>query len=245
MAKQSLELAHSVLVTRPEGQGSTFAHRLIDRFGARVQPVLSPLMAPRFLLPKMPLGDFAAVIFTSSTGVTAAHAFGDRIPRRAYCVGRQTAEAAYAAGFQATSANGDAGALMSLILADPPEGRLLHLRGEDARGNLAERLSLAGVPTADLVVYRQETQPLNDLALALLLAPGPVILPLFSPRSAVLLAKALPPDASAQLYIAALSPAVADSAAAIPHVRLVTAARPDADAMLDSIATLIVAASPP
>lgn len=71
-----------------------------------------------------------------------------------------------------------------------------------------------------------------------------MILP-FSPRSAALLAKALPLGMNAPLYLAALSPAVAEMAAAIPHAALVTAARPDADAMLDAVATLIVAASPP
>jgi len=67
MAKQSLAHPLPVLLTRPLGQGQGFALRLADRFGAVVRPVLSPLMAPVFLAPDMPRGDFGGVIFTSST----------------------------------------------------------------------------------------------------------------------------------------------------------------------------------
>lgn len=244
MAKQSSDPALPVLLTRPKEQGQAFAQRLGEKFGVGVRPVISPLMVPHFLMPDLPQGDFAAVIFTSATGVSACHPLRAVLPARAYCVGQKTAEAARAAGFLTFSADGDAEALLSLILADLPKGRLLHLRGKEAWGNLAERLSAAGVPASDLVVYRQDPQPLSPEAVALLQATGPLILPLFSPRSAALMAKALPAGTRARLYLAALSPAVARSAS-FPHIRLITATRPDADAMLDAIAELIVAAAPP
>lgn len=244
MAKQSSGPALPVLLTRPKAQGEAFARDLAARFGTRVRPVLSPLMAPSFLTPDLPEGPFAAVIFTSATGVTTALPVRAGLPARAFCVGQKTAEAARAAGFQPTSADGDAEALLSLILANPPAGRLLHLRGLEARGDLAGRLSAAGIPTIGLVTYRQDPQALSPEALALLQAPGPVILPLFSPRSATMLIRVLPPDAKAMLYLAALSPTVA-KAANFPSTRLITAARPDADAMLAAIAELIVAAAPP
>lgn len=244
MLKQSLDPALPVLVTRPEAQGQAFARRLRERFGAGIRIILSPLMVPQPLSADLPRGDFAAVVFTSSTGVAASRPLHRGLPHRAYCVGRKTADAARSTGFQAISADGDAEALLSLILTDPPRGPLLHLRGEEARGNLAGRLSAAGVPTAELVVYRQDPRPLTPEALALLRGTGPVILPLFSPRSAVLMAKALPAGTQAAIHLVALSPAVARSAT-FPHVRQVTAARPDADAMLEAIAESIIAASPP
>lgn len=245
MAKQSLALSLPVLLTRPEAQGQGFSRRLDERFGAKLQPMISPLMAPVFLAPPLPEGDFSGVIFTSSTGIALSMALTRPFPRRAYCVGAVTAQNARMAGFETTSADGDAETLFAAILADPPKGRLLHLRGQNARGNLAERLTAAGIPTLDLVVYRQDPRPLTAEALALLRAPGPVILPLFSPRSAAHFAKAMPADASARLFLAALGPVVADTATAIPYAALVTAKRPDADAMLDAIAELLVAASPP
>jgi|JI10StandDraft_1071094.scaffolds.fasta_scaffold114221_2 uroporphyrinogen-III synthase len=245
MAKQSLARPLSVLLTRPLEQGQALARRLDERFGGQVEPILSPLMAPVFLAPTLLTGEFDAVIFTSATGVAAAMTLNLALPGRAFCVGRQTAKTASAAGFTASSTDGDAEALLASLLAEPPKGRLLHLRGEEARGNLAERLTKAGIPAEDLVIYRQDPQPLDPRAVALLRAADPVILPLFSPRSAVLMAKALPSGMNAPLYLAALSPSVGELAAAIPHAALITAARPDADAMLDAVATLIVAASPP
>lgn len=245
MAKQSLAQSLPVLLTRPREQAEAFAKALADRFGTQVQPILSPLMAPVYLAPSLPEGDFGGVIFTSVTGVAAALALNQPLPRRAYCVGRKTAEVARSAGFDATSTDGDAEVLLASLLVQPPDGRLLHLRGHAARGDLARRLTAAGIPTGEAVVYRQDPLPLTAEAVTLLQTPGPVILPLFSPRSAVLLAKALPVGMKARLYLATLSPAVTDATAALPHAALIAAKRPDADAMLDAVGTLIVAASPP
>lgn len=248
MVKQSFDpgvtAALPVLLTRPLPQGQAFAQRLGKRFGAGLYPVICPLMAPRFLDVTVPEGGFASVIFTSTTGVAAAARL-THLPRRALCVGRQTAHVARAAGFEATSTDGDAEALVTAILADPPGGRLLHLRGQESQGNLAQRLTAAGVPTVGLVVYWQEPQSLDAGALALLRTPGPVIVPVFSPRSAQLLHRALPSDMRATLFLAALSPAVAEAASQIPHRALITARRPDADAMLDAIAELIPQTLPP
>ncbi len=119
------------------------------------------------------------------------------------------------------------------------------LRGEDARGEVAERLVLAGTETVSLVIYRQEAQPLSPDGAAILAAESPVILPLFSPRSAALFRAALPPDARATLLLVAMSAAVADEARAIPHSRLETALLPTAEAMLHACGKVLHAASPP
>lgn len=150
MAKQSLARPLSVLLTRPLEQGQAFARRLEERFGGQVEPIFSPLMAPVFLAPPLPTGDFGAVIFTSAMGVAAARTLNLALPGRAFCVGRQTAKTASAAGFTASSTDGDAEALLANLLADPPKGRLSDLRGEEARGNLAERLTMAGIPTEEV-----------------------------------------------------------------------------------------------
>jgi uroporphyrinogen-III synthase len=226
-------------------EARAFASALEGRFGPRVRPVLAPLMAVRTLAPTLPPGPFAGVIFTSAAGVAAALQLGTDLPRMAWCVGRRTAERAAAAGFRARSAEGDADALVAAILADPPPGRLLHLHGEDTRGAVAERLVSAGIETVSLSVYRQEAQPLTPEAAAVLGADGTVILPLFSPRSAVLFRAALPPGARATLLLAAMSAAVADEARAIPHGALLTALHPTAEAMLEACGALLQAASPP
>jgi uroporphyrinogen-III synthase len=234
-----------VLITRPIAEAHDFALALTNRFGARVRPVLAPLMAVEHLAPPMPPGPFAAVIFTSTAGVEAAQRLHSDLPQKAWCVGQRTAEKAIAAGFLARSADGDATALVAAILADPPQGRLLHLRGEDTRGDVAERLISAGIETESLVIYRQKPQPMSPEGTSVLASDRVVILPLFSPRSAVLFHTGLPPDAVAPLWLVAMSAAVADAAQPISHLGLVTASHPTAEAMLQACAQALDLVSAP
>jgi uroporphyrinogen-III synthase len=231
MASQSR--AHRILLTRPADQGRRFADDLRGRFGAAVEIAASPLLAPRFLVPVLPAGRFDAVVFTSETAVRAAAALTD-LPRRAFAVGDRTARAARTAGFDAISASGDASALLDLLLAQRP-GRMLHLHGQETRGDIVEILRKAGVQAEGAVVYLQDPQPLTALAQVWLNGDHPVIAPLFSPRTAALFSAT---RATAPLWLVALSPAV-DLAATLPAVRRVTAARPDAQAMLDAVAALL------
>jgi uroporphyrinogen-III synthase len=232
--------ALSILLTRPADQAARFAQDLAARFGNRLRPAVSPLMVPRFLAPDWPDAAYAALILTSETGAEAAarlRAQGRALPDRAICVGDRTAQAARAAGFSATSAQGDAEALLAHILASGDPGPFLHLRGRDARGDIAPRLSAQGCPAHAAIVYAQEAQPLTDAARHILAGHDPVVVPLFSPRTAALLAERGP--FAAPLLVAAISPAAAVRAEALAPARLVTADRPDAAAMLDAVEWLI------
>lgn len=244
MARQSEPFARQtagvpVLITRPEAEALTFAVLLKERFGEQVRPVVAPLMAPRFLEATLPAGEFVGVIFTSAQGVQSAQRLGPGLPALAYCVGQKTADAARAAGFDARSADGDAEALLALIIADRPGGRLLHIRGRDTRGDLEERLNSAGIETESLIVYQQDPLPLGKEAEDLLLAAGNIIVPVFSPRTATILAVALPSDFKAGLDFVAISPAVAHALAGLPRNALVTSRQPDAKGMVDAIGTLL------
>jgi uroporphyrinogen-III synthase len=203
-----------VLITRPQPQASRFALALTDRYGARVMPVLTPLLAPAFFHTDLPAGFFGSVILTSETGARAAAALAGDLPSRAFCVGDRTATVAAQAGFQARSAAGDADALFQLLLGQPEHAPFLHLRGREARGDLAVRLRAAGLSAQEAVVYAQEPQCLTTEARNVLEGAGPVLVPLFSPRSAEVFRRALSdiPEGSdiwGRLRIAALSPAIA------------------------------------
>ena len=242
MARQSEPLAGPqvpVLVTRPRAEGEAFAAALAARFGARVRPVVAPLIAPRFLTPPIADHTYAAVMFTSVHAVEGARRLGIRLPSLAWCVGRKTALVATAAGFQARSADGDADALVNAVLADPPNGRILYLRGVNTHGNILESLNNFGINTDVAIVYDQEAQPLTAEALALLHSPGPLLVPLFSSRTATLLRAVLPPDIPAKLHIAAMSPAVAAALGDVPCAALAIARHPDAPAMLDAVKSLL------
>ena len=227
-----------VLVTRPEPEATLTSKALIARFGGRVRPVVAPLMAVEFLWPTLPAGPFSAMIFTSAAGVASAGRLRADLPGTAWCVGAKTADRARAAGFTALAADGDADALVDALLTARPRGRLLHLRGEDARGSVAERLNSAGLETVSLVAYRQAPQPLTPPAMELLRQPGVVVVPLYSPRSALLFGDAVPSDLRADLRLVCMSAAVAQDSGGIGG-RATVADRPDAAAMLDAVGRLL------
>ncbi len=226
-------LAPTVLLTRPAAQSASFAQSLQARVeGLRV--IVSPLMVTvlhTVTLPKEPL---QGVILTSQTGAEAAGRLRTQLPDLAYCVGDRTAQVAREAGFRVQSAQGDAEALLALILREKPQA-LIHLRGREARGDLAQRLSAAGVFTQERVVYAQDAQPLSDEAVAVLSGKAPVLVPLFSPRSAEILGAAWQGLAThAPLVVVAISQAVAEAAAFCP-TKPVLSAHPDAPSMLDAV----------
>ena len=227
--------AFAILLTRPASQGARFAAALRRRFPG-VAVVESPLLAPVLLRPDLPAGVFDAVVFTSETGVASAAPYRAHLPRLAFCVGDRTAGAARAAGFDARSAAGDADALVAVLLHLRP-GRVIHLHGDETRGDVAGRLNAAGIAAAAAVTYRQEARALTPEAQALLQGGLPVVAPVFSPRTGALLSRAAE-GTPAPIWLAALSPAVAESVR-LPTARRIVAARPDADAMLDAIGALV------
>lgn len=232
--------ALSVLLTRPAAQADRFAAELVKRFGTRLHPCISPLMVPEFFSPEWPDEPYSTLILTSETGAEAAarlRDLGHVLPEKAICVGDRTAEIARGLGFDARSAKGDAEALIAVILGSDDRGPFLHLRGREARGDIAPRLAAKGRPAHSAIVYAQVAQPLTAEAQDLLAGHDPVIIPLFSPRSAAILADFGP--FAAPLLLAALSPAVAEKAAALAPARLVVADRPDAAGMLTAIDVLI------
>lgn len=228
-----------VLLTRPAAAADRFAAELSETFGGRIRIVASPLIAPIFLAPDLPQGA-AGLVLTSEAGVEAARrlrAAGRALPVRAFCVGDRTAAAAREAGFDAVSAGGDADALVTMILSQDVAAPLLHLHGRDTRGDVALRLTKGGVRTSGHIVYEQVAQPLTAEARAVLDGEGPVLVPLFSPRTASLFAATGPHRAA--LWVVALSPAVADALAGVPVARMVTADRPDAVSVREALAPLI------
>lgn len=239
MARQSRTPV--VLLTRPAAQSQRFADQLLAAFGP-MSFVITPLIAPEYLTPTLPAHAFQALVLTSETGAMAAGrllAAGRTLPDLAFCVGDRTADAARQAGLRALSAKGAAAELIALLKSQNLTGPLLHLHGQDTRGDIAELLTKGGIVTVSVVCYAQRAQTLTAMALNALALDEPLLVPLFSPRTAQIFAESLPAPPRAPLWIAALSPAVADQARAANPQHLVTAARPDADAMLHAVAELL------
>lgn len=223
--REPAPLPPAVLITRPEPAGRRFAARIA---GLGLRCVVAPLQR---IVPvphdARALKTAKGLVFTSENAVPFA---GPGAGRPAFCVGPRTAERARAAGFVVTEGPGDAAGLMPMLQDLGPGW--VHPHG----AHLAARLPMPGV-----VVYDQQALPLPAEGMALLQGSAPVILPLFSPRSAGLAAGAAR-DAAAPLWIAPISPAAEAAWAAAwtgGLLRSEVADRPDAEGIVHAIHRLL------
>lgn len=206
------------LLTRPTPQSQAFAARLPE-LDCVISAILriTPLEFDRDQVTKA-----RGFVFTSVNSVPLA---GPALGRRAFCVGPGTAEAAAQAGFVVTVGPGDAEGLIPMLTDC---AGFLHLHGR----HIARELPVPGI-----AVYDQLAQDLSDEALDVLAGTRPVILPLFSPRSAELVSQAVI-GAQAPLWTVSISDR-ADRAFAVQAKRRRIAPSMDADGMLDAIHSLM------
>lgn len=224
----------ALLLTRPRKGAEAFVARLDPEVMQDVRVVISPLIDICELDVQVDLSAYAGVIFTSSTTVEIAECGGGR---RACCVGAKTAELAEERGWRVERIAVDADQLVASLLKSPVDTPLLHLGGTHRRGQVAERLSAAGLKTDALAIYDQVLRPLSDEARALLAGPGPVVAPLFSPRTAGQFAQEV--QGAARLRLVAMSEAVAEPLRALGAECLHIACSPTGDGMRDAVEMLL------
>lgn len=218
-----------LLLTRPEAASRRFLADCEAAWGGPIPAVVSPVMAIRPVEVRLS-GPPAVLVLTSENGAARAGELGLG-PLEAWCVGPRTAEVARAGGFRVIESGPDAERLLAALLAVRPAGPFLHLRGEHARMEVAERLREAGFDARDAVSYRQEALPPTPEAREALDGARPLVAPLFSPRSAALLAAWTP---RAPLHVVAMSEAVAEEARPIVPASLTIARSPDGEAMVEA-----------
>lgn len=239
----------TVLLTRPLDQSRAVADALRQAAGPSVRIVISPLMRIESVAANW---DRAApcYLFTSQQGVREYVRSGADPTRstgakqaltRAFCVGDRTAKAARAAGLQAISAGGTVEDLLQLVLNERPKGPLVHLRGRHARGDLAQRLSDAGLNAVEAIVYDQRDQDPTPEAKALISQGFPVVAPLYSPRSATRFAKEFAPAPHAHLLC--MSEFVAGNLEPDAFQRIDVIAQPDGATMFESVLRILSQAS--
>ncbi|MCA0920236.1 uroporphyrinogen-III synthase [Pseudooceanicola nanhaiensis] len=230
------------LLTRPAEDARVMAAQLAAQW-PEAPVVISPLQRIVFAGALPDLGGIDRLVFTSRNGVRAWSACGGP-PLPAYTVGEATAAAARAAGHTADVLGGDVDALGAALIdmarTGGCPGGLLHVHGVNVRGNLVERLAAAGLSARGAALYDQKAQPLSQEAHKLLDRDAPVLVPLFSPRSAALFEAE--PRGKAPLYVAAMSVAVVRALGACQMTKCAIALRPDAASMMEAMAALYRAA---
>ena len=204
----------TVLITRPLAQGKAFANALAGTHGGPVQTVISPLIEVAPVHVALDMSDVAHVVFTSVNGVQQARRLGLPKTATAWCVGAKTADAARLAGFVAHPAGGNSETLVRLIVAAQPQGRMVHIRGRHTAGDLIGGLAAAGIICDPVLAYDQVAVAPTQAAIELLCGIKPVIVPLFSPRSADLFSQI--GDFRAPLHLVMISDAITVSDRFVP-----------------------------
>ncbi len=225
-----------LLMTRPRAASERFVAQLPERLRSRVQVIYSPLLDIRPMEQAVDTTGVRGLIFTSANGVAAAAAQDVRRDLPAYCVGPATTETARQAGWAARMAGQTAEELVAKLLKERPESPLLHLRGEHSRGNIAKRLTDLGVTVLEQPIYQQRLLPLSPQAQAIAIGTAPVIVPLFSPRTARQFADVW--RGTAPLFLAAISQASAESLENLAFAHLRVAKRPTPKKMRKTVKKL-------
>jgi len=220
----------TLILTRPTAQSESFAAEVKAQWDGDLRIVQSPLIEIVPLPARCDAPD--AVIFTSANGVAAAGRFDLPNGLEAWCVGENTALLAKAKGFTPITGPGDADGLVASIISTRPMGRLAHIRGVHARGDISDRLNASGLTCEDVIAYDQKELPLTEDARNVLAALNPVLFPLFSPRTATILNKRGP--FAAPVHVIAMSDAVRNAVSEGLAIRTIMAKKPDRAAMVDA-----------
>ena len=233
------------LVTRPRDEAETLAAALATR---GVEALIEPLMIVEHIAAANPdLTGVQAVLCTSANGARAfARASAERrLPFLAVC--DATAARARDEGFTSvSSAGGDAADLarMAACQLDPREGRLLHVCGSTAAGDLAGALHAQGFTVERCVLY--EARPIAALSPAAtdaIRSRMVYVALFFSPRTAAIFARLADQAGVADgcAAVAALSISAAADAALgkLPWRERWIAERPDQSALLAKLGDIL------
>ena len=226
-----------ILLTRPQAQ----AHHLADELTAKgVQPdqiIIDPIMKIAPVEAHCDIPVYTGLIITSANALsylpTALR--GSQLP--CYCVGHSTSQDARALGLNAYHLADTAKALCDALPTRSHEGPLLHLRGTHTTLDMAKHFRSTSLRVENLVVYEQIALPLQAETHEKLRQFSPVILPIFSARSARLLGK-IALDWRPH-WAVALSPAIAALCHEAGFGQITTAARPNRQAMMAVITPLM------
>jgi uroporphyrinogen-III synthase len=228
-----------LLITRPEPDASALAQELE---GLGHAPLVAPLMDIVSRPFALAFTGVQGVLFTSANGVRA---FADQVGTppdglAAYVVGPASADAARVAGWRHVQvAGGDVHALAGLVskTVDPAGGRLVHLSGKAAAGDLAGLLTEQGYDVERIVAYEARAAArLPELAGEALRGGTVEGVLLFSPRTArlygTLVGEAGLEAAASRVTAYCLSQAVADALTALPGVPKKVASAPQTPQLL-------------
>ena len=230
-----------VIVTRAEPGASETAVRLR---AMGLTAIRSPMLALKALDVPMPdLSNIYHLVFTSANGVRffmdAVGGLTEQVADlTAWCVGPATTDAARSAGFQRIVAgDGNADELSDLILSSGERANgFLHVANSAAAGNLVAQLTSAGREARFVALY--ETVPASRFmpeAEAALISDAASITLIHSAKAAqAFLALSAGLSMQANVFVA-ISDAAAAPLESLDAQAVITADRPNEDALMDAL----------
>jgi len=197
-------MAPILLVTRPAETASGFARKVEDRNLGTFDTIYSPALEITELNPDLPK-TCDNLILTSANGVRQAIRLKINVSGSVFCVGERTTEIAKLHYSSAIKAGNCAKELIDFVVAREISRSILHLSGQHTRGDIVENLVKAGCRARRVITYDQRKIAPTKEAQTALMGTIPVVLPLFSTRSAVLLAEC---TVNAPVHLVAISETV-------------------------------------
>lgn len=228
-----------LILTRPEHSTRRFLEQVTTVMGYAPETIIAPMLRIDPVLAVVP-NDVAGIIFTSENAVAQVGRLGLRPGLPAFCVGDRTAEAAQASGFEARSAQGDAVDLIAMLSKSRPQGPLVHLHGRKTRGDVAQRLTAAGMHCDGIICYDQTPLAPQAALVSALNGKNPVVLPLFSPNSATILAGSVAAPL-AKVHVVAISAAAGAAASTLATAGMTVTDRPDGASMIAATCAALAA----
>lgn len=218
----------ALLLTRPQEASERFVAALAM---PDVRTIISPIMRITGTQPNQDTPNPGTLIFTSEHAV---HFYQGPWPRDIFVVGQRTAKALETQGRRVNAVFHTATTLLN-DLPEPLAQPIVHVRGAHIAVDIAQTLRDRGHSAHAQTVYDQIAQPLSNASQKLLLGEQPVVVPLFSPRSAALLLSELDRiGGRAPVVLVAMSQAIAQAMGKKANECHI-AARPNMSSMIDIV----------
>lgn len=191
----------NLVLIRPKEQSLRLLRECEALTGTKISTVLAPVIKIVPVNADPDISRYQGLIITSENGV---HNAGQLQGIRLYCVGSRTKHAAERAGANVLWMAKTSTELKARLRQETPAGPLLHLRGK----HVVEDMVIPGIETDSVVVYDQIPVPISAQLRKAVCGDMPGVLPLYSPRSAVLLGRGIE-EVGPNLHVIAISDAVA------------------------------------
>ena len=223
-----------LLLTRPLGGNERFCLK-IKHLLYSCEILDNPIQRIDFLPSLSKVNKNSVLIFTSANGLRAAKKH-NLINKKCFVVGANTKKIAVSFGYDVLGFSKDQENLLKLIKSKKPNESMVHIRGKHTVGNLCDALKRNQFSCLDIIGYNQEPLKIKKQNLQKIHSGRPVILPIFSSRSAELLQSNL--DLTG-FNVIAISEAVAKIVTGVELGELVISKKPDLNSMQEATLAIL------